>query len=115
MRHLKYHRGQLRERISFEFPIHTADQVGGHNISWQNVITVWAHIEVLSSRRATEVVEAQRWLSTEFYRVTMRHQPDINTAMRILYQGQVLIIHKVTPFGQKKQWLEIIAEKGEVQ
>lgn len=99
--------GRLRERVTIELPVRTADGAGGAAIGWTALATVRA--EVISFR-GTTLVATEREEARESYRVVIRYRDDVTTEMRLRWRGRVLDISgRHDPDGDRR-WLVIDCE-----
>ncbi len=104
--------GRMRERITFQQSVKTPDGIGGFSTTWQNIAsrpTIFAKVQPLNAR---EQLQAQQIQSPISHKITIRYRKDLNTSMRILWDGQPLNIHGITNPDEKKRYTEIQVEQG---
>lgn len=99
----------MRERVTLQAPVRTADGAGGADVTWNDVATVWASVMALSGRErpAGERMEARRRLQ-----VLIRYRSDVTAAMRLLWQGRALDIRTMYDIDGKRHMLLIDCEEG---
>ena len=85
---------RLRERITIEQPVRTADTYGGGDVSWTSVATVYANVRPLLGT-AREVNRAAQPTEITGYRIEIRKRSDVNAGMRILWKSRRLAIHSI--------------------
>jgi head-tail adaptor len=95
----------LKERVDIQQPIRTVDELGGANIAWTPVVSVWAQVEpVLGTARERET--GAQLLASAAYRVRIRTRTDINAAMRLVWKTHTLTIHSL---HERAEVLELLA------
>jgi len=95
---------EMRERVTLQSPMRTADGAGGADVSWTDVTTVWAKVEegAGSERLTGERLAAQAALS-----LTIRYRAGVTTEMRALWNARVLNIRAVRDKGGRKRFLTL--------
>ncbi|MBN8542794.1 MAG: phage head closure protein [Alphaproteobacteria bacterium] len=99
---------RLRERVVIQSRTLTSDGLGGNSESWTDLATVFAQVIALSGSAREQVIAAQRE-ARNAYRIVMRKRSDVNTQMRLQWQGRILHIHGVVP---SLSAIEMIAYEG---
>jgi len=90
----------FRDRIVCQQQVLTPDLQGGFAEDWQNIATVWAHVEQTAS--SPDVSARQRNLPRVFT-VRVRHQDVLKTCRKILWQDQKLdVTGCINPDGRGK-------------
>lgn len=84
--------GELRERITLQRNTPTRDGFGAEVPSWATVATVWAKVVATSGN---EQINQSIGVATTVYSITIRARDDVDTNMRILYEGATLEIKAV--------------------
>lgn len=102
---------RLRQRITIEQPVEVDDGLGGTDITWGGVVTVWAEVIPLNSGR-NETSFAYQQEARLRHRITIRYRDGIDASMRINFEGRYFNIRSVTDVAEGKTILEIIAEEG---
>lgn len=101
---------RLTCRVTLQSASETADGQGGKILSWYDVASVPAEILSLPSSRD---VQRERATVNARYRVTLRHREDVTSAMRIVYEGRVLVIERVTQDIPKQRFLILDVHEGD--
>lgn len=102
--------GMLRHRISIDRLDHEQDETtGAMNAIWTEIASaVPASVEPLSGR---EFIAAAQTGSTVSARITLRHRPDLNHAMRVRHGATVYRIKAVLPDHKSgKEWQTLLVE-----
>ncbi|MBX3504892.1 MAG: phage head closure protein [Parvibaculum sp.] len=91
--------GGMRERVTLQSPLLTADGAGGANIAWEDEATVWAKVEELGG---DERVTGERLAARARLRLTIRYREGLNAAMRVIWKTRPLDIRAIRgPDGRK--------------
>lgn len=100
---------RLNERVRIEQPVHVPDELGGAQLSWSELATVWAEILPLSGT-AREAAHSAQMQASAGYRVRMRLRGDLRASMRLVWNARVLLIHSL---HEADQLLDILTyEEG---
>ncbi len=99
--------GVLRERVTIQRKVVTRDGYGAEQVTWQDVATVWARVEVVKER---EVPESRQMDVMASHRVTMRYRTDVDETMRLVWRGRVLNIVALVP-DERRRYLAVLAEE----
>jgi SPP1 family predicted phage head-tail adaptor len=99
--------GELRERVTLQSPLRTADGAGGANISWGEDLSVWAKVEQLGG---DESVSADRLAAHARLRVTIRYRKDVTTEMRLLWRLRAYGIRALRDADGDKRFLVLDCE-----
>lgn len=81
--------GLLNRRVTLQSPTRTPDGRGGYTTAWNDVATLWARVEPVSTGERVAAAQVQGEIS---HRVTIRHRAGITTDMRLLYGTRALAI-----------------------
>jgi SPP1 family predicted phage head-tail adaptor len=81
--------GALRTELSLQAVATAADGLGGFSEEWNELATVFGHIEPLA---ADSRFGAGQTLETVTHRITLRHRPDVTSGMRLSRQSRVFEI-----------------------
>jgi len=85
--------GQLRHRVTVQYPIENQDSVGQLIPTWATLFTAWAAVEPLSAR---EYIAAQQTNSDISVRIRIRARPPAETRasakMRVLFGARIFEI-----------------------
>ena len=83
--------GTLRNRIKIFKPVTKRSPTGAVKAeSWEHILTLWANFQALSVK---DVVNSQMAGSQLTVRCVIRYRNDINSSMRVEYQGEIYQIH----------------------
>lgn len=72
--------GKLRARLILQKPLEGSDGQGGVERSWQNVATLWAHVEPQTIRRDEQ---GPAEIATVTHTITIRYRPDLARGWRL--------------------------------
>ncbi len=100
---------RLRQRVTLQEEIKTADGVGGYVRSWKDVVQLWVEIVPISGK---ENVSADRLQSTATHRILMRRRADVNASQRLLLEERAFNILYVADAGTQAGILELLVEEG---
>ncbi|MAU40975.1 MAG: hypothetical protein CMF31_05065 [Kordiimonas sp.] len=103
--------GDLRERVTLEQTVKTADGGGGYSQSWESVGVFPARVRPLTAR---EVAQAGQEIAQSRYEVTMRYRDGVTTAMRLQWQGRILNIETAQNRDERRRFLTMACLEGEV-
>lgn len=101
--------GPMRERITLQREVDTADGAGGSTIGWADIATVYARVQPASGR---ERLASQQLQNSITHRVTIRSRGDISCATRILWGDRPLNIRSILNLDERKEFLTIEADEG---
>lgn len=109
--------GTLRHLVDIERYVETQDAVGQPIKDWSNFATVHADVRQLTGR---EPFMAQERFSEANIMVITRYVPgitgtNVNTTMRIVWQGDVYNILDVSDVDGRKTRLEFICQTGLIE
>lgn len=100
---------RLRQRIIVEQAVETADGAGGVQVVWEEFTTMWAEILPAKSR---EELFAGQLAKSATHKITVRHNPEITTKMRVNFDGRLFNIISILNVQERGEMLEILAEEG---
>lgn len=104
--------GFLDQRITLREFTTTTGSIGDRVKAWGNFSTspnVWARVTPL---RGGESHDEGRMVATQQYRFTIRQRSDVSEGHQIRWRGDDYNIRRVERNGQRKQYLDVIAERG---
>ena len=101
--------GDMRHRITFQEPVKTPDGYKGHEVKWQDVVTVWASVEPLSGR---EYFYSHQIKAEVTHRVKTRYRTDITVKMRIKHRDRVLEIESIIDLKERREFFEILCREA---
>jgi SPP1 family predicted phage head-tail adaptor len=100
--------GDMRQRITFQKEVKTADGSKGFTIAWQDVISVWAGVQPLSGR---EFFQAHQIKAEITHRVKIRYRTDITVKMRIKHRDRYFEIESILDKKERREELEIFCRE----
>jgi SPP1 family predicted phage head-tail adaptor len=102
--------GALRRELSLQAPQATGDGMGGHELGWLEVATLFGQIEPLSQRGDFGAGQTRE---EHTHRITIRHRGDIASGMRLVSQARVFDIVTVHDPDESGRYLVCrVREKG---
>ncbi len=78
--------GELKDRINIQNYVRVPNEAGEKVKQWQPYVMVWAKFLDPSLKRDLTTT-AEKKVSTISYKIVIRHRKDINTTMRVVYDG----------------------------
>lgn len=100
--------GDMRQRITFQQEVKTADGSKGFTVAWQDVISVWASVQPLSGR---EFFQAHQIKAEITHRVKIRYRTDITVKMRIKHKDRYFAIESILDKKERREELEIFCRE----
>ncbi len=88
------------------------DEAGGYDITWDDVVTVWACIEPVTGQKSDERSDIYKQELYRYARVTIRYRTDIRADMRMSYGGRVFAIMGVIDPDETQEKLELLVREG---
>lgn len=101
------HAGKLDERVTLRAPSVDRDQFGEATLEFDDVATVWAQVDGLTSR---EVLQAMQANVVATHRVRIRFREDVTPHWRLLWRGRTLEISSLVD-RQKRTMLEMLVRE----
>lgn len=84
--------GLMRERVTIQRPVEQQSAFGEASVTWEDMGTVWASVNGLSSR---EVLQAQQANAIITHKIRIRAFPGLTHQHRLLWRGRQLEIASV--------------------
>lgn len=84
--------GKLRHRVTVQQKVVTRDAYGAEVVTWQEFATLWMSVEPLSGREYVAMRHSESDISTRF---RCRYKAGLDTAMRLLFNGQAFDIREI--------------------
>lgn len=94
--------GRMRHRVVISSPTEVRGRSGQTTLQWNNLATVWASVEGLSSR---DIMQAQQANVIATHRIRIRKRDDVAHTHRIAWKGRTMEIASVTPRGETTEIL----------
>lgn len=94
--------GGLRERVTLEAPVDTADDAGGFTRAYAPLATLWARIGPVAAQ--DQFVE-QRQEQALTHVVIIRWRNDVCSQMRFVHRGRRLLIHAAHDPDERRRFL----------
>lgn len=101
--------GDLNKRITIQYPIKTADGMGGWTTTWGDAATVWAAIWPIS---ASEVVQANAPAMVISHRIRIRYRSVLRASWRIKYGERYFNIVAIINPNMANKVLDIMAKEA---
>lgn len=104
--------GRLNKRVTFERNVTAPDEGGGSTSAWTGVATVWGGFQ---PERGRERLEAGRLEAAVAGTLTVRSSSmtrAIDASCRVVIDGDRYAIRSIVDPTQKREWLEMVVEKG---
>lgn len=81
------HAGKLNERVTLRAPSVDRDQFGEATLDFDDIATVWAQVDGLSSR---EILQAMQANVVASHRIRIRFRDDVTPHCRIVWRGRMM-------------------------
>lgn len=101
--------GLLNRRVTVQRKSAARDEFGGLSDTWEDVVTVWARVVPL---RGQELFRAQQTIAENTHNFYIRYRTDLDTAMRLVYQGLPFNILSLTDVDDRRRELQILTSQG---
>ena len=101
--------GDLRHRITIQYPIRIPDGLGGWTVIWFGAATVWAAIWPVS---AAETMQAQQSAMTITHRIRIRYRAVMRAGWRIAYAGRYFNIVSIIDPNTSHRWLDVMCKEA---
>lgn len=101
--------GEMRYLLQVLAATAAIDDIGGTQLSWQQVGEVWAAVYCVDSK---EIDKSDRIIVEKSYDVWVRHNNWLGSQMRFLWCGKVMEITGIIEVGIPCRWLRCRAREG---
>ena len=102
--------GELRNRITFQEPVHTRDTFQADVITYTDVVTVWAAIDWESGRRFLEAAQ----LNAEVQGVVrIRYRDDVKPEWRIKFGDRYFEIISIANIQERRRELQLNVKEAQ--
>jgi len=100
--------GRLRQRVTIQGKVVTQDTYGAEEITWTDVVTVWAAVEPLRGR---EFLEAQREGAEVTTRIVMRYRASVTPEMRVVFGDHTYDVLSVIQVEERRRELQLMCRE----
>lgn len=100
--------GDLRQRITLQKSVKTADGHKGSTEQWQDLASMWASVVPLSGR---EYFSAHQIKAEVTHRVKVRYREDVTVQMRFKHRDRNLYIESIIDIKEEREMLEILCKE----
>jgi len=109
--------GRQRHTITIQRPVNTPDDMGGFDVTWEDVCTVRASVEPLQGREFFAARQMQTVSTVRFRLRWLKGFTDqINEEMRVLFDGRVFDITAIVNIKERNREVHLMcAEHSEDQ
>jgi SPP1 family predicted phage head-tail adaptor len=98
---------RLRQKLTLQSEVRTADTAGGYVRAWEDVADVWAEITPISSREKLIAMQIESEIT---HRMTIRARTGVEASQRLNGDGRIFYIRSVTPV-ERNSVLELLVEE----
>jgi len=99
----------LNKRITLQYETKTADGMGGFDVVWTDLATVWAAVWPIS---ANEIVQSMQTNMILSHRIRIRYRSDLTSAYRIKFGSRYFNIVSLINPNERGEWLDIMAKES---
>jgi SPP1 family predicted phage head-tail adaptor len=100
--------GKLRDQVTINRWLSSADPQWGAGGGWVSMDTIWAGVTPVNG---TEKFVSQAVQAEATHMVKVRYRPDITTKDRLLYRNRTLELLSVLDVDGRRRELEIVAKE----
>lgn len=94
--------GALNHRMNVEMPLESTDGLGGMNINWMPVATVWTALQPLAAKFRQI---AHQKAEEQSHSIVMRFREDISSGWRLVFNHRVFEIDTVFDPDESNRYL----------
>lgn len=107
--------GQLKHRVTIQERVGTQDPAyGTWTYSWEALATVWAEVQDVLPSRGEKIADGIS-ISSRPCRVRMRYRDDVDSTMRLSFEGRTLSIIAGPAELGFREGVEFVAEELSTQ
>jgi len=99
---------KMRERITILRVEKADDGYGGYNTNWQDYMTVWAAVKMISG---TELFRVGARLTVKRIECTIRYRDVIDETMKVRWRGELYNILSIIP-DERRNYMTLQCEKA---
>lgn len=100
--------GSLRDRITIQSKTDTFDAFGQPISAWSEYAVVWANVLFGNGK---EAISSQQEIASKQASMRIRWRTDIDTTMRVLFNGATYNIKAVLP-AQNREHIDLVTDTG---
>jgi SPP1 family predicted phage head-tail adaptor len=101
--------GDLRHRVTLQYPTRSPDGMGGFSVTWVDAATVYAAIW---GQGASEGIEAAQTGVTIVYRIRIRYRSSMEASWRISWSNRLFNIVSILDHDMRHKWLDLICKEA---
>lgn len=98
---------KLNRRVTLQRPSAGKDALGQPNTTWQDVVTVWAHIR---NENGMQMLKAGAEVSKLKASIRIRYRIGLTEDMRVIYGSLVYQVAAIVPDEEGKQFIDLVVE-----
>lgn len=100
--------GSLRDRITIQSKADTFDAFGQPISAWSEYAVVWANVLFINGK---EAISSQIDTASKSVSMRIRWRTDINTGMRVIFNGETYNIKAVLP-DHNRVFIDLVTDTG---
>jgi SPP1 family predicted phage head-tail adaptor len=100
--------GQMRHRVTLQYPAKVPDGQGGTTDTWTDTATVWAGIFPMSGNEVIRAKQAQTQITLK---VRIWYRTDVTPAWRVVFGNRVFDIDTIINREEKNVVLELLCSE----
>lgn len=104
---MSIHAGKLNERVTLRAPSVDRDQFGEATLDFDDIATVWAQVDGLSSR---EILQAMQANVVASHRIRIRFRGDLTPHCRIIWRDRTMEVSSLVE-RQSRTMLEMLVRE----
>jgi len=101
--------GDLKHRITIQYPTTARDATGAPVVTWNDVATIWAAIWPVS---ANETVQANATTMIISHRIRIRYRSVVRGAWRLKYGDRYFSIASIINPNMANEWLDLMCKEA---
>ncbi len=99
--------GKLNERVTIQVPRETRNTLGETRLTWDDLATVWARVEGMSSREVLQAMQANAVVS---HKIHIRYRSGVDHEARVMWRGRHMEIASVVE-RQNRTTMELLVRE----
>lgn len=101
--------GDLKHRVTLQYPAKVPDGMGGSTVTWTDAATVWAAIWPVS---ASETIQVNQASMTITHRIRIRYRSVLKASWRISWANRYFNIVSIIDPNMAHRWLDILCKEA---